>query len=170
MIDDNIRDLLTLEGKVVAKPFSWVIQAGGYSPKVHLFQSAIQIGSETLEGVFIKISYRGKKTIIKGQAEIVTPEKFDCALFLNNHRIAAIDTFPGQRHFNKVGNGLPFFNQTIYNATHRHIWTGEYGYAEPVEPPILDVIELIERFAQECRLEFRGNLEHPLRGEQGELL
>lgn len=167
---ETARHLISLPKKLVVRPFQWMIQASGHIPKIHTFESAVQIGNEVLEGVVVRASYRGPKTIQRGAAQIVTPEKFDCALFLGKHRVAAIDTNPVQRHHNKVGYGLPFYNQTINTSTHRHIWTGSYGYAEPIEPPLLDVIELIKTFAADCNLIFQGNMEHPLRGEQGELL
>lgn len=170
MTDEDVRNLIALKDKLVVRPFAWTIQASGHTPKIHIFESAVQVGKDVLEGVHVRASYRGEKVIRRGDAEAIIPEKFDCALFLSTNRITAIDTNPGQRHFNKVGTGLPFFNQTITAYSHRHIWTGDYGYAEPIEPPLLDVVQLIKIFAQEANLKFQGALEHPLRGEQGELL
>jgi hypothetical protein len=167
---EDAQHLLRMPNKVVARPFAWLVQASGHTPKIHLFESAIQVGNEVLEGVTVRASYRGPKIIQKGMAKITTPEKFECALFFGIHRVAAIDTNPGQRHHNSTGTGLPFYNQTISTDSHRHIWTGAYGYAEPIDPPLLDVLQLIHTFAAECNLIFQGNLVHPLRGEQGELL
>ena len=170
MTDQEAAELVALPGKIVVRPFVWGIQASGHTPKIHLFESAVQVGKKVLEGVVVRASYRGSKVVRRGDAEAVIPEKFDCALFLGVNRIAAIDTNPGQRHFNKVGIGLPYFNQVITAYSHRHLWAGSYGYAEPIEPPLLDVVQLINVFSQECKLSFRGSLEHPLRGEQGDLL
>lgn len=166
----QVQDLLALPNKQAIRSFAWTQQASGHTPAIHLFESAIQVGPQVLEGLRLRASYRGVKLIIKGQARISVPEKFECALLWHQHRIAALDTNPGQRHFNKVGTGLPCFNQVLACATHRHVWTGQYGYAEPVEPPLLDVTALIHTFAQECRLRLTGAITHPLHGMQGELL
>lgn len=125
---------------------------------------------EILEAVSFRAGYRDEKVTLRGQSVFVEPPKFECALFLHNNRIAAFDTNPGQRHTNKVGEGRPYFNQTIDAWTHEHIWTGEEGYVEPIEPPILDVITLLQLFAQRCNLDFQGPFAHPLAGAQGNLL
>ena len=170
MTDQEVFNLIAQPGKIVAKPFAWLIQASGHTPKIHLFESPIQVGKVTLEGVIVRASYRGPKAVRRGNAEVLVPENFSCAIFMGPHRIAAIDTNPGQRHINKVGIGLPYFNQTITTSSHRHLWTGSYGYVEPIEPPLLDVVQLINVFAQECNLSFQGHLEHPLLGVQRDLL
>lgn len=128
------------------------------------------IENQAPEGLLVRASYRGQKTIRKGMAEMKQPEKFECALLLKNQRIAAIDTNPGQKHTNRVGAGLAYYGQTLTSATHRHIWTGEYGYVEPVEPPLLDVVDLLKTFAFEYHLCFKGTFSHPLAGVQGDLL
>lgn len=170
MTDQDVKDLIERPGKVVVLPFAWIVQEGGYVPRVHVFESGVQVGREVLERVTVRARYRGEKIIRRGDAEIIQPESFSCALFLGDARVAALDTNPGQLHTNKVGHGLPHFGQTIDAFTHRHIWTGAYGYAEPVNPPVLDVVRLLEIFAQECRLDFCGQLMHPRKGEQGRLL
>lgn len=166
----DVQALLALPNKQTIRSFAWTQQASGHLPKIHLFESAIQVGPQVQEGLRLRASYRGAKNITRGQAHVSLPEKFECALLWHQCRIAALDTNPVQRHFNKVGTGLPFFNQTLPHATHRHIWTGQYGYAEPVEPPLLDVTALIQTFALECHLRLNGNVVHPLHGTQGELL
>lgn len=107
------KHLIDLPNKFVVRPFVWQIQTSGHTPKIYFFESAVKVEDEVLEGVVVRASYRGEKIITKGQAQITTPEKFDCALFTGIHRIAAIDTNPAQRHQNKVGIGLPFYNQTV---------------------------------------------------------
>lgn len=166
----QVQELLAQPDKHVMRPFIWQQQASGHIPKIYIFESAVQVRQQVLEGLRFRASYRGQKHISKGMASITLPEKFECALLLGQHRIAALDTNPGQRHFNHAGEGFAWFNQTIASATHRHIWTGTYGYAEPVDPPLLDVLQLITTFAQECRLHLTGTLLHPLHGTQGDLL
>lgn len=143
-----------------------MIEASGHTPKSHVFESSIQVGNEVLEGVTVRARYRGEKLIAKGQASIAIPESFSCALFVGNERVFALDTNPGQSHTNKVGEGLLHFGKTIRTDTHRHIWAGCYGYVEPVEPPLLDVVELLNIFGKELDLTFRGALQHPLKGMQ----
>lgn len=170
MTEQEAKDFLQIEDKLVVRPFGWVIQAGGYTPQVRIFESALMINGEVKEEVLLRASYRGEKRIQKGQAEIVLPESFSCALFIGGLRIAALDTNPAQKHTNKVGVGRPYYGQIITSATHRHLWVGEYGYVEPVDPALLDIVQLLQVFADECRLSFQGLLEHPLKGEQGELI
>lgn len=151
---------------MVTRPFSWTIEASGHIPQSHVFESSIQVGNEVLEGVTVRARYRGEKLIKKGLASITVPESFSCALFIGNERVFALDTNPGQPHTNSVGEGLPHFGRTIQTDTHRHIWVGCYGYVEPVEPSLLDVVELLKIFGEELDLTFQGALQHPLQGVQ----
>lgn len=143
-----------------------MIEASGHTPKSYAFESSVQVGTTVLEGVTVRARYRGVKLIAKGMASITVPESFSCALFIGDERVVALDTNPGQAHTNKVGDGLPHFGRTIRTDTHRHIWVGRYGYVEPVEPPLLDVVQLLETFATELDMTFQGTLQHPLKGVQ----
>jgi hypothetical protein len=168
--EEEVQSLLARPGKLVVRPFIWSIEASGHVPKTSIFESGVQAGKEVLEGVVVRARFRGPKRIEKGLASFTIPESFACALFVENDRVAALDTNPQQSHPNRVGAGRPFYGKTLLNPTHRHVWVGEYGYAEPVEPPLMDVVELLKTFAVECNLTFQGNIEHPLKGETGTLL
>lgn len=161
-----IQDIVKRPYKLVTRQFSWQIEASGHTPQSYVFESSVQIGHQVMEGVVVRARYRGEKLIHKGQASFAIPESFSCALFVGDDRVFALDTNPAQSHTNKVGEGLPHFGQTIRAPTHRHIWIGCYGYVEPVEPPLLDVLELLKTFEKELNLTFQGTLQHPLQGVQ----
>lgn len=164
--DTEIRAILSHPQKLVTRQFNWMIEASGHTPKSYVFESSVKAGNTVLEGVTVRARYRGVKLITKGAASISVPESFSCALFVGDERVAALDTNPVQAHTNKVGDGLPHFGRTIRTPTHRHIWVGCYGYVEPVEPPLLDVVQLIRIFANELDMTFQGTLQHPLKGVQ----
>lgn len=171
MTEDDARQLLATPGKIIVRRMQWVHETGKHSPPWMLFESAIKIGDEMPEGLRFLARYRAPKTIVRGGAQVDIGENFNVAIFASNSlRIAAIDTNPGQRHTNRVGEGMPYFGQTISTDTHRHIWTGQPGYVEPIEPAITDVVKLLEIFAKECNLTFTGPIVHPRSGEQGILL
>lgn len=136
-----------------------------------MFESAIRVGDSVLEGLRFRARYRPPKIIAKGDAIVQIGESISVALFANaEDRIAAIDSAANLRHTNKVGTGKPYYGQTITSDTHIHIWVGEYGYAEPIEPPVFDVQKLFEIFAIQCNLVYSGPIVHPRKGEQGMLL
>ncbi|PRH19120.1 hypothetical protein [Burkholderia multivorans] len=170
MTEQEAIELLSIPAKVVIRRFEWLVEASGHIPRNHVFESGVQVGNEVLEGVVIRARYRDVKHVSKGAATFSIPENFSCALFAGHNRIAAFDTNPGQRHSNNVGSGRPYYGQVISAATHRHIWVGDYGYAEPIEPPLLDVTHLIKAFAIECNLVFQGPIDHPLKGQTGTLI
>ena len=169
MTDEDVRRLLARPDKKVIRPSHWSIQPGGHEPSIYVFESGIAVGLEVLEGVFVRASYRAEKLIRRRAAEVLVPPKFDCALFFESNRIAAIDTKQGQIHENKVGEGHPYYGMTLRATTHEHIWTGTCGYVEPIEPPVLDVLELLQLFAKRCNLTFLDSFDHPLRGSQASL-
>ncbi|WP_018435322.1 hypothetical protein [Paraburkholderia atlantica] len=170
MTEQEALRLLALPDKRVIRRFAWTLEASGHLPKRSVFESGIQSGAEVLEGITFRVHYRGPKHILRGLASIEVPESFSCAIFAGQDRIAAIDTNPGQKHSNRVGAGRPYFGQTVDSDTHRHVWIGEYGYVEPVDPSILDVASLVRFFAKECNLTITGIVEDPRKGEQGTLL
>lgn len=169
MNENEVKGFLEIPNKLVIRPISWVSQISGHTPQWKIFESAIQIGEEIQEGFVFRARFQGPKTIIRGAATTVVPESFSAAIFFNaTDRIAAIDTGRAP-HRNDIGFGKPYFNRTFCGPTHRHIWTGSYGYAEPIEPPILNVVELLETFAAECNLCFASKVTNPIIGSQGSL-
>ncbi|MBN9092037.1 MULTISPECIES: hypothetical protein [Pandoraea] len=170
MTEQEALEFIATQGKIVVRPFAWAVEVSGHTPQTSVFESGIQIGGEVLEDVFLRARYRGPKRIDRGNASVELPESFSCALFVGRDRIAAIDTNAAQSHQNRVGVGRPYFGAQIDATTHRHIWIGQYGYVEPIEPPLLEVTELLKFFARECNLTFRGAIEHPEKGMQWTLL
>ena len=82
------------------------------------------------------------------------------------HRILALDS-EDTPHTNKHGVGLQFYKQKLTGRTHLHLWTEHgYGYAEPIEPPILSVESLIADFLARANLTLLGLFRHPLKGTQ----
>ncbi|MCP1404279.1 hypothetical protein [Achromobacter insolitus] len=170
MTESEVVALLASPGKLVLRTFDWSKQEGARDTPWLIFDSSVQVGPDIPYALRFIAKYKASHEIMKGSARVMLPEKIDVGLICGKHRIAAYDTAPGQRHTNDVGVGRPFYGQTILATTHRHVWVGEYGYVEPVDPPMLDVVQLIQTFAEECNLVINGSVRHPLAGQQGSLL
>lgn len=170
MTEAEISDLLHKPGKQVLRAFEWSRQEGAKDCPWQIFDSSVQIGAEMPYSLRFIAKYRPAQTLRKGEAVVSLPEKINVGLVYSGHRIAAYDTVPGQRHTNKVGVGRPYYQQTITAITHRHIWVGKDGYVEPIDPPMLDVVQLIHAFADEYNLVMTGSVHHPLVGQQGTLI
>ncbi|MFU2067692.1 hypothetical protein ACLQ9R_01315 [Bordetella hinzii] len=169
MTEEEVAELLARTDKTVVREFRWIPDAGAKGGERFSFDSAVQVGSVFPYAVRFIAKYRAKRTISIGQSCVVKPAKFDAALLCTPHRVAALDTAPGTIHSNNVGVGRPYFGQRLTCATHRHIWVGSYGYAEPVEPPIMEVVDLVLAFAKECNVILNGEVTHPLLNTTGDL-
>lgn len=67
--------------------------------------------------------------------------------------VNAIDTMKGQVHTNRTVSGMPYSGMEIAATTHMHIWTSAAdGYAEPIEPPLVELAEIITAFCQRVNL------------------
>lgn len=171
MTENEVLTLLAIPNKIVVRQCSWTVESGGHTPPWKVFESAIEVNGVIQEGLRFRARYRPPKTIQKGKAEVELKESLSVALFSKvTLRIAAIDTTQNQLHINRVGKGRRYYEQTINTDTHRHIWVGEYGYVEPITPPIYGIEELFNTFAKQCNLNYTGRIPDPRIGEQGTLL
>lgn len=169
MTETEVRELLARTDKTILRAFLWGTEEGRAKGERFSFESSVQVGEELPFSVRFIAKYRASKKITKGSAQVLLPEKFDAGILCSSHRVSALDTNPGTPHTNDVGLGLPYHKQTLWCNTHRHIWVGMYGYAEPVEPPIMDVVELIHRFLSDYNLKLHGEVRHPLLHQTGDL-
>lgn len=105
----------------------WVMTTVHRWPSIYKCRAAVQVGERTIEGMFVQLEYKAGK--VNG-----APERLYFGLFVQSSRSFAVDNGGFTRHRNKVGRGLPFYQQTIGHP-HMHIPVLEasYGYAEPVE-------------------------------------
>jgi len=167
MTEQEVAELLARSDKMVIREFRWIPEAGTKGGERFSFDSGVQVGTLFPYAVRFIAKYRAHRTITIGRSSVLKPAKFDAALLCTPHRVAALDT-SDTPHSNNVGVGRPFFGQRLTCATHRHIWVGSYGYAEPVEPPIMDVVDLVMTFAKECNVVLNGNVTHPLLNTTGD--
>ncbi|WP_349616949.1 hypothetical protein [Azotobacter salinestris] len=110
-----------------ADRIEWVMTTVNRWPSSYKYRAALQLGERTAEGMFVQMEYKAGK--VDG-----APERLYFGLFVQGARSFAVDEGGFTRHRNKVGRGLPFYQQTIGHP-HMHIPVMEasYGYAEPVE-------------------------------------
>lgn len=170
MTFDEAKAFLAIPNKVVVRSVSWDTEQSGHLPYRRLFKSAVMANGKVLEGVRFEAIYRPPKTIVKGGAQIDVGASLTVQLFAKNSlRIAALDTKPNHRHHNRVGMGQPHYGKIITTDTHLHVWVGEPGYVEPIEPAIFDMQKMFECFSKCCNLSFLGEFVEPRKGEQGVL-
>lgn len=113
--------------KEMAAPMSWGFKHGNRTPPRHEFRAAVYLeDGATLEGVFVVGEWR--KSPIPGLEPC-----YQFGIICDTQRIFAFDINPHDPHRNKpkIGTGRPFYGQKI-EGDHVHIWTGIYGYAEPL--------------------------------------
>lgn len=149
----------------------WTDRPSVKTPQWKQFESKCYLGSTLSEEVTFRAHYRPSGIKMKGSATIEIPEAFYVSLSLREHRVVAIDTLPGQKHTNRMVQGLPLSGKTIDAITHWHVWTiaGD-GYVEPIEPPVLELQEAVAYFCQRVNLSLNGEFTHAMHGESGQLL
>ncbi|WP_017454413.1 hypothetical protein [Herbaspirillum rubrisubalbicans] len=158
------------EAKTTVRLMEWIPKKTKSNLQWIEFVSACSIQSEIREDVMFRAQYRAGRTIAAGESRIETAEIFNASLCVGPFRILALDS-ADTPHKNKVGTGYPLHLHSITSRTHKHIWTPEgYGYAEPVEPALDDIESLINAFLPMANLTLLGGFNHPLRGNQMELL
>lgn len=168
MTETEVAQLIARSDKLVTRSFQWSTEEGSTKGERFSFESSVQVGGEMPYALRFIVKYRAPKKIYKGRSTIAVPEKFDAGLVCTPHRIAALDTNPGVPHTNSVGMGRPYYGKTLWCDTHRHIWVGSYGYAEPVEPSIMDVVDLVYTFVRDHNLVLHGDVKHPLLYQTGD--
>ena len=139
--------------EAIQRPKDWVLrgeipwlQAGnlmpGYTARCPLaYASSPEV---QVEGLFVDVYY--KDSTVPG-----CPPKLSVVLMFGGQRVLAIDDNGPSRHYNHVGDGLPFFKQVV-DHPHRHIIVPDafQGYAEPL--PQMGTISLWECFMGEARI------------------
>ncbi|MCQ4245576.1 hypothetical protein CXK93_12240 [Stutzerimonas decontaminans] len=105
----------------------WVMTTVHRWPSIYKYRAAVQVGERTIEGMFVQLEYKAGR--VDG-----APERLYFGLFVQSSRCFAVDNGGFTRHRNKVGRGLPFYQQTIgHPHMHVPVLEASYGYAEPVE-------------------------------------
>jgi hypothetical protein len=159
--------------KSVVRRMEWTERPSNKVPRWRQFESICYLGSSLSEEVTFRAHYRPAGFRVKGTLSIPIPESFYVSISIREHRVYAIDTQPGQRHSNVVVPGRLYSGQTVTATTHVHLWTdvgtGD-GYVEPIEPPLLEIEDLIANFCDRVNLELNGDFLHPEFGRTGRLL
>lgn len=125
---DRVQSVLDAP-KALVKQMSWSEQHGNRNPPRFEYRSAVNLDTGlVMEGVGVISQW--KQSPIPG----IEPA-YQFGLFVEvKHRIYAVDIRPAVPHQNKkgIGHGLPYYRQRL-PGSHEHIWTGQYGYAEPLD-------------------------------------
>lgn len=168
MSEFSVQDALLIiaEQKITVREMEWIPKKTVSNPQWNEFVSACRIQSEIREDVMFRAQFRPARVIVVGGADITLSEIFNCAICVGPHRILALDS-EDTAHTNKIGIGRSFYKKKLTGRTHLHLWTeGGYGYAEPIEPPLMSVESLIADFLPRANLTLLGSFRHPLKGTQ----
>ena len=142
---DEVNSILAVV-KIAVRPMEWIAKQTKTIPQWVEYKSACQIANNIREDVFFIATYRPSGKTFIGDTIVEKAEKMTAALHIGQYRVSAIDC-DDNPHTNKVGRGLPYFNQEITSRTHKHIWCQSgYGYVEPIH----DIIGLGERIRVFC--------------------
>jgi hypothetical protein len=135
------------------------------------FESHCHIGSVERNEIIFRAHYRPLANLVKGISIITLPETLYLSIFFGTHRIFGIDMQEGQRHKNKTGIGMPFYEQDITSTIHMHKWTDKgCGYVEPLVLKKETVEELFTEFLTRAVLFLTGEFVHPMHKKQLSLL
>nr|WP_033477380.1 hypothetical protein [Bordetella pertussis] len=177
---DEVQEILA-EPKETTKPISWAHKPAASNSQWQEFSCACRLKGDVREDILFRITYRGARTAVFGQATIFLPEAFGASLFVGPHRVFGVDT-DDSFHTSMVGENLPQFRKAqrmpqitrapqMADRSHQHIWVeaGE-GYAEPVVPALESIGALVDYFLPRANLTLTGGFAHPLKGRQIELI
>lgn len=166
----EVADFILLK-KSLVRVMEWNDRPSLKTPRWKAFESRCFLGSSVSDEAIFRAHYRPQGFKVKGDSTIVLPETFYVGIYIREHRVFAIDTQRGQEHKNRVVAGMPYSGMTISSTTHAHIWTvvGD-DYAEPIEPPLLQLEEIIPAFCQRVNLWLLGEIKHPMYGQSMSLL
>lgn len=154
--------LLLQTPKVAVREMEWVKKPTPHNPPWELYECACEMLNEVREDLIFRMQYRHMKTELVGQASIKLPAKFNAALFVGPHRVAALD-MDSTPHTNKIGNGLKFHGMTI-SGCHLHIWIEKgYGYAEPFSLSLPELQPLFDAFCLLASIQPNGTFKHPMK-------
>lgn len=164
-------DLFFTLRKAIVREMEWVESPSKKSPGWSKFESKCYLGTEISDEVDFRAQYRRRAVQHRGLSNIEIPEAFYVSIWIRNHRVYGIDTKPGQQHTNAIVPGLPHSGLSITNSTHEHIWTlAADNYVEPIEPPIVELQDAIDRFCRRVNLILNGSFLHPMQGKTEQLL
>lgn len=157
--------------KSLVRVMEWTDRPSLKTPQWKAFESRCYVGSSISEEANFRAHYRPKGLKVRGEATIELPEAFYVSIWIREYRVFAIDTMQGQVHTNRIVDGMPYSGMEITATTHMHIWTSAAdGYAEPIEPPLVELEEIITAFCQRVNLRLNGIVRHPMYGQSMSLL
>lgn len=153
--------------KQLIRVMEWTDRSSVKNPQWKQFESKCYAGSSESDELIFRAHYRPAGNIVRQRAIIPIPEACHISLFIGEHRVYGIDSQLGQAHRNKKGKGLKFHGKLITSHTHIHMWTNEgEGYVEPIEPPIVELEDVIAEFCKRAILYLNGAFLHPQQGKQ----
>nr|WP_314363468.1 hypothetical protein [uncultured Achromobacter sp.] len=166
---DEVQEILA-EPKETVKPISWIPKPAANNIQWMEFASPCKVKGDARDDVIFRVTYRGARTVVHGQATIFLTEAFCASLFVGPHRVFGVDT-DDSFHTSLVGEGRPHFRKPIADRSHEHIWVDEgEGYAEPIVPALHTIGALMQYFLPRANLTLVGGFAHPLKGRQIELI
>ncbi|WP_165676944.1 hypothetical protein [Metapseudomonas otitidis] len=118
---------ILLEKSWTSGPFiDWVQVSVHHWPNSFKHRSILRVGDRMEEGLFVQLEYKA------GTIQDL-PDRLYFSLFVESSRVFAIDEDGVTGHTNKVGKGLPFYQQRVGHP-HMHVPVEEasYGYAKPL--------------------------------------
>lgn len=143
-------------------PFVWKKPATKKLPAPYSFRTSLALDLEQTrfaEDWFVELYY--KKSRFAGVRDTLS-----ITFIVNKARIVAIDDNGPSSHMNKVGVGLPFYQQV---ADHPHLHTpvpeASYGYAEPLSSNTVQA--LWELFLAKANIAGAPRIELPDFGQMG---
>ncbi|SNW20857.1 Uncharacterised protein [Bordetella pertussis] len=88
---DEVQEILA-EPKETTKPISWAHKPAASNSQWQEFSCACRLKGDVREDILFRITYRGARTAVFGQATIFLPEAFGASLFVGPHRVFGVDT------------------------------------------------------------------------------
>ncbi|NHZ98859.1 hypothetical protein [Massilia sp. CCM 8734] len=163
--EQDVAAFLSLK-KSLVRVMEWTDRPSLKTPQWRAFESRCYLGSSISDEANFRAHYRPKGLKVRGASIIELPEAFYVSIWIREHRVFAIDTLKGQVHTNRIVSGMPFSGMKIDATTHMHIWTSAAdGYAEPIEPPLVELEEIMTVFCQRVNLWLNGDIKHPMYGK-----
>jgi hypothetical protein len=105
----------------------WVQTSVNRWPFAFKHRSVLRVGDRMAEGLFIQLEYKA------GTIENL-PERIYFGLHVGGARTFAVDEDGVTGHTNKVGRGMPFYQQRVgHPHIHLPVLESSYGYVEPLD-------------------------------------
>lgn len=163
--EDEVASFIALK-KSLVRTMEWTDRPSVKTPRWKQFESRCFLGSSVSDEVLFRAHYRPKGVRQRGASTIELPEIFYVSIWIRDDRVFAIDTHEGQVHKNAVIEGRSYSGMTITSTTHMHVWSVKGDdYAEPIEPPLVELKDIISIFCARVSLSLNGDVKHPLRGQ-----